>query len=144
MESLLAERAPDVAFYSEDRGMVTPAGHDPLRVLIVDPIDGTRPAWRASRSACVGRRGARGREPTMGDVPVGCIVEIKSGAGFVAERGAGLDPLPQLSANTTGADVLELRPARRLARQTIEVLAELIDASRSAAPPSTSDRRPTT
>ena len=26
MEEFLAERAPDVAFYSEDRGMVTPGG----------------------------------------------------------------------------------------------------------------------
>ena len=44
MEAFLAERAPEVAFYSEDRGMVNPASSDPEMVLIVDPIDGTRPA----------------------------------------------------------------------------------------------------
>ncbi|MGH2923232.1 MAG: inositol monophosphatase family protein, partial [Solirubrobacterales bacterium] len=43
MESFLADRAPEVAFYSEDRGMVAP-GCDPDWVLVVDPIDGTRPA----------------------------------------------------------------------------------------------------
>lgn len=41
LERFLAERAPDVAFYSEDRGMVAPGG-EPDWVLIVDPIDGPR------------------------------------------------------------------------------------------------------
>jgi myo-inositol-1(or 4)-monophosphatase len=131
MESFLAERAPDVAFYSEDRGMVTPAGHDPSWVLIVDPIDGTRPALAGFESACVSVAAARLEgEPTMGDVAIGCIVEIKSGAAFVAERGAGLDPMPQLSANTRLERMFWTYGLRgRPARQTIEVLAELIDAS---------------
>jgi myo-inositol-1(or 4)-monophosphatase len=131
MESFLAERAPDVAFYSEDRGMVTPAGHDPSWVLIVDPIDGTRPALAGFESACVSVAAAKLEgEPTMGDVAIGCIVEIKSGAAFVAERGAGLDPVPQLSANTRLERMFWTYGLRgRPARQTIEVLAELIDAS---------------
>ena len=131
MESFLAERAPDVAFYSEDRGMVTPAGHDPSWVLIVDPIDGTRPALAGFESACVSVAAARLEgEPTMGDVAIGCIVEIKSGAAFIAERGAGLDPPPQLSANTRLERMFWTYGLRgRPARQTIEVLAELIDAS---------------
>jgi myo-inositol-1(or 4)-monophosphatase len=131
MESFLAERAPDVAFYSEDRGMVTPAGHDPSWVLIVDPIDGTRPALAGFESACVSVAAARLEgEPTMGDVAIGCILEIKSGAAFVAERGAGLDPPPQLSANTRLERMFWTYGLRgRPARQTIEVLAELIDAS---------------
>jgi len=131
MESFLAERAPDVAFYSEDRGMVTPAGHDPSWVLIVDPIDGTRPALAGFESACVSVAAARLEgEPTMGDVAIGCIVEIKSGAAFIAERGAGLDPAPQLSSNTRLERMFWTYGLRgRPARQTIEVLAELIDAS---------------
>src|SRR4051812_17878961 len=77
LERFLAERAPEVAFYSEDRGLVLPGdppGEDrrpadlpardrrrgdlhaedrrpgdlpadrPPYVLVVDPIDGTRPA----------------------------------------------------------------------------------------------------
>src|SRR3954452_20062741 len=43
MEEYLAANAPGIAFYSEDRGMVAPAG-SPDWVLVVDPIDGTRPA----------------------------------------------------------------------------------------------------
>jgi myo-inositol-1(or 4)-monophosphatase len=131
MESFLAERAPDVAFYSEDRGMVTPAGHDPSWVLIVDPIDGTRPALAGFESACVSVAAAPLEgEPTMGDVAIGCIVEIKSGASFVAQRGRGLEPAPQLSANTSLERMFWAYGLRgRPARQTVEVIAELLDAS---------------
>jgi myo-inositol-1(or 4)-monophosphatase len=69
-------------------------------------------------------------EPTMGDVEVGCMIEIKSGERFLAERGAGVDPPPRLSANTEVARMfwtygLRGRPVRAL----MEVLAELVDAS---------------
>ncbi len=131
MEGFLAERAPDVAFYSEDRGMVAPAGHDPSTVLIVDPIDGTRPALAGFESACVSVAAAPLHdEPTMGDVTVGCIVEIKSGAAFVAERGKGLEPAPHLSTNTSLERMFWSYGLRgRPARETVEVIAELLDAS---------------
>jgi len=131
MEEFLAERAPEVAFYSEDRGMVSPAGRDPEMVLIVDPIDGTRPALAGFEASCVSVAAAPlGEEPTMGDVVAGCIIEIKSGAAFVAERGKGLDPPPRLSANTSLERMFWTYGLRgRPARQTIEVIAELIDAS---------------
>jgi myo-inositol-1(or 4)-monophosphatase len=131
MERFLAERAPDVAFYSEDRGLVSPGG-DPEWVLVVDPIDGTRPAMAGFEAACVSVAAAPlgGGEPTFADVQVGCIVEIKSGTAFVAERGRGVEPAPGLSAN---ADVSRMfwayglrgRPVRRVA----EVLGELVDSS---------------
>jgi myo-inositol-1(or 4)-monophosphatase len=131
MESWLAEHAPGVAFYSEDRGMVAPAGA-PEWVLVVDPIDGTRPAMAGFESACVSVAAARlgDGEPTMGDVVCGCIVEIKSGQPFVAVRGGGLDPAPRLSRNTDldrlfVAYGLRGRPVRAIA----EVLADLIDAA---------------
>src|SRR5688500_17638680 len=99
MEEFLAERAPGVAFYSEDRGMVSPSG-DAEWVLVVDPIDGTRPALAGLESCCVSVAAARlDGEPTMSDVEVGVIVEIKSGVPFVAERGKGLEPVGNLSAN---------------------------------------------
>ena len=66
-------------------------------------------------SACVSVAAAPARdgEPTMGDVIAGCVVEIKSGRDFFAERGGGLDPPASLSANTDlSTDVLDLRPAR--------------------------------
>jgi myo-inositol-1(or 4)-monophosphatase len=131
MEQFLAARAPEVAFYSEDRGLVTPAG-DPEWVLIVDPIDGTRPAMAGFEAACVSVALAPlgDGDPTIGDVTIGCVVEIKSGQAFVAERGEGLDPAPALSSNTELSRMfwaygLRGRPVRRIA----EVVGELIDAS---------------
>ena len=131
MESFLADNAPDVAFYSEDRGMVRPSGAEASWVLIVDPIDGTRPALAGFESACVSVAAAPlDGEPTMADVEVGCIVEIKSGQRFLAERGGGLDPAPRLSANTRLERMFWAYGLRgRPARMTVEVLSELIDAS---------------
>ena len=63
----LAEHAPDVAYYSEDRGLVAPDGA--TEVLVVDPIDGTRPALAGLESCCVSVAAAPLREgATMGDV----------------------------------------------------------------------------
>jgi len=131
MEEFLAERAPGVAFYSEDRGMVAPSGGDAEWVLVVDPIDGTRPALAGLESSMVSVAAARlDGEPTMGDVEVGCMIEIKSGESFVAERGRGLAPESRLSTNTEVGRMfwtygLRGRPVRAL----MEVLAELVDAS---------------
>ena len=66
MERYLAERAPQVAFYSEDRGLVAPA-RDPEFVLIVDPIDGTRPAMASVKMRMVSaRRPRRSSGPSSG------------------------------------------------------------------------------
>ena len=95
MESFLADRAPEVSFYSEDRGLVSPAGDRAEWVLVVDPIDGTRPALAGLESCCVSVAAAPlESEPTMGDVRVGCVLEIKSGLSFVAERGRGSSRRP--------------------------------------------------
>jgi len=101
LERFVAERAPAVAFYSEDRGLVTPSD-DASAVLVVDPIDGTRPALAGLEACCVSVAAAPLRDGvTMGDVSVGCVVEIPSGVVFLAERGAGLveSPPVRLSAN---------------------------------------------
>ena len=112
MESFLAERAPEVAFYSEDRGLVSPAG-DRAGVGADRRPDRRHPPGAGGvrvRAASRWRPRRWTAEPTMGDVEVGCVIEIKSGRGFVAERGRGLEPAAGLSANTTArADVLDLR-----------------------------------
>ena len=91
MEAYLAERAPRVSFYSEDRGLVSPAGDRAEWVLVVDPIDGTRPALAGLESCCVSVAAAPlDAEPTMATWQVGCVLELKSGQAFVAERGRGL------------------------------------------------------
>ncbi len=144
LEAFLSERAPDVAFYSEDRGLVEPDG-GARAVLVVDPIDGTRPALAGLESCCVsvaaaplyGERAARasGRshgEPAMGDVTVGCVVEIPSGQVFLAERGAGVveGPPVRLSENVLLERMFWTYGFRgRPARPMVEVLGDLIDAS---------------
>jgi myo-inositol-1(or 4)-monophosphatase len=129
----LGERAPDVAWYSEDRGLVaTPrAGH----VLIVDPIDGTRPALAGLESACVAVALAPlgDGDPVMGDVSDACVAEIKSGELFVASASEGVVECSRPVALSRNADVGRMfwgygfrgRPVR----PTAELLAELIDAS---------------
>jgi myo-inositol-1(or 4)-monophosphatase len=139
LERFLAERAPSVAFYSEDRGLVSPAGEAEW-VLVVDPIDGTRPAMAGLEAACVSvavapllgaaARSASAAGPTMGDVRAGCVIEVKSGRRFVAERGGGLEPAPALSSATDVSRMfwaygLRGRPMRAMA----EVIGDLIDAS---------------
>ena len=140
VERFLGERAPDVAFYSEDRGLVTPAAGNPEVVLVIDPIDGTRPAMAGLECCCVSVAAAPlgDGNPTMGDVTAACVAEIKTDGLFVAERDRGMEirsadgrlPTADLSANT---DVTRMfwtlgfrgRPAVPLA----SVLGYLIDAS---------------
>lgn len=130
MEAFLAERAPDVAFYSEDRGMVTPGG-EPRWVLVVDPIDGTRPAMAGFESACVSVAAAPlEHDPTMADVEVGCVVEIKSGARFLAVKGEGVEPSAELSSQASIERMLWTYGFRgRPVVPTAIVLEELVDAS---------------
>jgi myo-inositol-1(or 4)-monophosphatase len=132
LEAFLAERAPEVALYSEDRGLVAPDGA--TDVLVVDPIDGTRPALAGFEAACVSVAAAELGEgrPTMADVRVGAVVEIKSGRRFVAVRGEGLesDAPVSLSENQDLDRLFWVYGLRgRPARETIEVLAELLDRS---------------
>src|SRR5581483_840716 len=90
LSSFVAERAPRLAFYSEDRGLVAP--DDAQAVLVVDPIDGTRPAMAGLESACVAVALAplEDSEPTMADLTIGCVVEIKTGDWYLAVRGEGV------------------------------------------------------
>jgi myo-inositol-1(or 4)-monophosphatase len=132
LASFLASRAPGVAFYSEDRGLVAPP--DACHVLVVDPIDGTRPAMAGLESACVAVALAPlgSGSPTMADVVAGCVVEIKSGDWFVAVRGEGIRSSRRV-ALTSSADVGRMFWAYgfrgRPARPTVEVLGDLIDMS---------------
>ncbi len=133
LAGFLADRAPRVAFYSEDRGLV--ATPDATDVLIVDPIDGTRPALAGLESACVAVALAPlgDGDPKMGDVSDACVVEIKSGDEFLASAGAGVvgstRPV-RLSPNTDVSKMFWGYGFRgRPVRPTAEVLAELIDAS---------------
>jgi len=124
LERFVSERAPGLAFYSEDRGLVAADGAD--TVLVVDPIDGTRPALAGLESCCVSIAAAPlDGEPRFRDVTCGCVVEIKSGRVFLSGE---LDP--QLSQNERVERMFWAFGFRgRPARELTEVLAELIDAS---------------
>ena len=132
MADWIAERAPGVAFYSEDAGLIVPAGTAEW-VLVVDPIDGTRPAMAGFESACVSvAAAALDGEPRMGDVDIGCVVEIKSGQRFVATRDGGVRAdVPVRPSSNADLDRLfwtyGLRG--RPARETMEVLGPLVDRS---------------
>ena len=133
LEGWVAANAPGVAFYSEDRGMVSPGG-SPKYVLVVDPIDGTRPALAGLEAACtsVALAPLRDGEPTMGDVVEGAVVEIKSGEWFAAVRGEGCRASKPIapSANTDIERLFWVYGfTRRPARPVVEVIGELIDRS---------------
>lgn len=138
MTEFLAAQERPLAVYSEDRGYQE--WHGPAEyVLIVDPIDGTRPALAGFEAACVSVAVARKVErPTMADVVYGVIVEIKEGGVFRATRGRGVDirtaaGRPRPPAVSTNVDLSRLfwtigfrgRPAVEL----VAVLGGLIDRS---------------
>lgn len=133
LEEWLADHAPGVAFFSEDRGLVEPDGARVEHVLVVDPIDGTRPALAGLESCCVSVAASRMHgEPSMADVTAACVVEIPSGVVYLAERGGGVleSPPVLLSANERLDRMFWTYGFRgRPARALTEVLAELIDAS---------------
>jgi myo-inositol-1(or 4)-monophosphatase len=122
-----------VAYYSEDRGLV--GAGDATDVLVVDPIDGTRPAMAGLESACVAVAMAPlgDGDPVMADVGEACVVEIKSGERFVAAAGEGIVESTRPVALSANADVSRMLWAYgfrgRPARPTAELLADLIDAS---------------
>lgn len=88
LAAYMARHLPGWAYYSEDGGLM--GASEPEMVLIVDPIDGTRPAAAGFEMSCVSVAAvAPSAAPTMGDVAAGVIQEIKNGDVFSAEKGAG-------------------------------------------------------
>ncbi len=139
MEEILRGH-PEVAYYSEDRGLV--AGPGARAILIVDPIDGTRPAAAGLEACCVSVAAADYHptdlpEPRMRDVFLGYICEIKGDGVFHAMRGEGahwlqggvekeMSVIPHTDVSTLFWTIgFRGRPAL----PTIHVLGELIDRS---------------
>lgn len=72
--------------FSEDRGLVGPAGAEYL--LVVDPIDGTRPAKAGLEGCCVSVALARNVPgATLADVHWAAVYELKSDRLFTATKG---------------------------------------------------------
>lgn len=127
----------DIAFYSEDRGLVTFGA--PRAILVIDPVDGTRPAAAGLESCCVSIGVVPPDEhATLGQVSFGVVHELKTGQRFVAERGVGVraeaaDGSPiaiQRSANTDLDALFWTAGLRgRPSLPTGVVLEELVDRS---------------
>jgi myo-inositol-1(or 4)-monophosphatase len=146
VSEFLEETGAPMAVYSEDRGLTRyPTGRDdcitccaPKYVLIVDPIDGTRPAAAGLEAACVSIAvAAWTAEPTMADVLYGVIYEIKGDGRFRARRGGGAEIecagaacAPRLSENVDLDHLFWTLGFRgRPARELIAVLGGLVDRS---------------
>lgn len=87
-----------LACYSEDRGLVAHSP-DPEYVLVIDPIDGTRPAMCGFESCCVsvalaplpsGGGGQGLPHVPLASVKAACLIEIKSGRVLSGARGQGV------------------------------------------------------
>jgi myo-inositol-1(or 4)-monophosphatase len=136
LRDFLHQHAPEVAFFSEDQGLFVPStnhGARPQHLLVVDPVDGTRPAVCGLESCCVSVACAPfSHEVSMADVSVACVVEIPTATVFVAERGGGLLEAPRvgMSVNERLERMFWTYGFRgRPARATCEVLGDLIDIS---------------
>jgi len=138
-ENLISDRLDrrgDIAYYSEDRGL-TVFG-DPEAILVIDPVDGSRPAAAGLESCCVSIAVTEKMDnPQIGDVSFGVVQEIVSGRVFTAAKGEGFevtqDGEDEVYEQSSVEDISQIfwtlgfrgRPAIEMAT----VLAELIDAS---------------
>ncbi|HEX6312368.1 MAG TPA: inositol monophosphatase family protein [Acidimicrobiia bacterium] len=130
--------AGDIGYYSEDRGLVVYGR--PRAFLVIDPVDGTRPAAAGLESCCVSIAVTPPSEDArLGDVSYGVVQELKTGARFWARAGGGAGaatypdrraiPL-RCSANTDLAALFWTAGLRgRPLLPTSVVLEELVDGS---------------
>ncbi|MCZ7526159.1 MAG: hypothetical protein M5U14_07145 [Acidimicrobiia bacterium] len=129
--------AGDIGYYSEDRGLVRIG--TPRAVLVIDPVDGTRPAAAGLEAGCVSIGVVPpSEEATLGDVSFGVVQELRSGHRFVARRGVGAvaetaDGTPVVLVPSANTDLTALfwtagQRARPLMATSV-VLEELVDGS---------------
>lgn len=126
----------NIAYYSEDRGLVSFG--KPCYILIIDPIDGTRPAAAGFESCCVSIAVAPYKEnPLISDIFFAVIQEIKTGTIFLAQKGKGVkierngEPQPLLlSSNENLSTIFWNAGFRgRPAHLVVAVLGDLINLS---------------
>ena len=136
--SFLRSAKMPVAYYSEDAGYSTFTNAQPMGLLVVDPIDGTRAAKSGFEGCVVAIASTRVIErPIMADIDSACVVEILGDRVFYAERGNGVRMFsdghakkPKLSQNTdlerlTWSMTVPARPAELI----FPAAARLIDLS---------------
>ncbi|MER3521237.1 MAG: hypothetical protein C4317_03080 [Acidimicrobiia bacterium] len=78
------EERPTYSIYTEDAGLNKSPRAE--AILVVDPIDGTRPAAAGFESSCVSVAATANLEdPVLDDIEAACVLEIKSGTCFLAD-----------------------------------------------------------
>lgn len=129
--AVLAQNLP-VMLYTEDQGLVHPH-KDPQWLLVVDPIDGTRPAACGFEACCVSVAVARADAgATMADVVAGAVYELRRDRLYTATRGGGA----RLLVNGRAAELTPKAPADfRALRWTLETVARPAAANFRAAAP---------
>ena len=136
IENFLRERDLSIAYYSEGRGLVQSGRPDYL--LVIDPIDGTRPAMVGLEGGVVSIAAAPcSMDACLSDVTFACVLELKTDRLYTAAKGGpvhirqGDIALPVSLTTTADLDrfswsyELAGRPAGPMAR----VLSSLIDKS---------------
>ncbi len=94
LENALAGSTRKLAYFSEDRGLVKLAP-EPDWLLMVDPIDGTRPLMCGFEAAVVSIALCDYSEvATFANIRAAVVLEIISGASFYVERGKGIETRP--------------------------------------------------
>lgn len=89
VETFLIQQQVPLAYYTEDRGLVCSAG-SPEYLLIIDPIDGTRPAYSGFEASVVSIAMCRySDQPRFQEISHAVVLELKSGNLFYAEKGKG-------------------------------------------------------
>lgn len=111
VRNFLDQKVFNLAYYTEDKGLVK-KDPSPEWLLIIDPIDGTRPAFSGLESAVVSiALCPYSDNPTFSDITHAIILELKTGNLFYAKNNHdvllyGSDPL--LSINPSQSCELEL------------------------------------
>lgn len=111
VESYISQNHLKVAYYTEDKGLIK-NDSSPEWLLIIDPIDGTRPAFSGFESAVVSIALCPFSDyPTFKDITHAVILELKTGNLFYAEAEKGVilqSHDPYLSLNPSSQRDLEL------------------------------------
>jgi myo-inositol-1(or 4)-monophosphatase len=85
VEKILKKWKLPIAYFSEDRGLVY-LHKKPKHILIIDPIDGTRPAMANFENCCFSIAVAPYSEhPMFGEITNALVLELKSGEYFYAD-----------------------------------------------------------
>ena len=135
VERILKRWNLPIAYFSEDRGLVL-LNKNPKWMLIIDPIDGTRPAMANFESCCISIAVAPYSEhPLFGEITNALVLELKSGEYFYADANepkitSSIPNLPLLNTNTNLENMfwsteLTAHPIKQISR----VCGSLIDNS---------------